>query len=111
MNERLERVGFRFFRLTKLQADEVIQLYPGAKIRPTRKEEEHYVVSLWLQENERYEDLVKFVAEAGLQEEEYGLFVSVRTDFDTGIVRAPQFALRLSRRVGGVVDFSYTVTG
>lgn len=109
MADKRERVGFRFFRLSKDQADEVAKLYPKVSIRPSRVSAEHYVVSWWLQETETYDWLMDFLAEAKLGYEDYGLFVSLRTDSDSDIIRVPQFALELSRRVGGVVDFSYTI--
>lgn len=111
MSNKLERVGFRFFRLQKSQADEIAKLYPKVNIRPARGSSEHYVVSWWLQETETYDWLMDFLAEANLGYEDYGLFVSLRTDSDTDIIRVPQFALDLSRRVGGVIDFSYTYIG
>jgi hypothetical protein len=91
--------------------NEIVKLYPRADVRPARGSSEHYVVSWWLQEIEDYDWLTNFLAEADLRDEDYGLFVSVRTGFDTGIVRIPHFALTLSRRVGGVIDFSYTCIG
>jgi hypothetical protein len=104
-----ERVGFRFFRITKAQVDEISKLYPRANVKPARNDVDKYVVFWWLQETERYEELADFIGKANLHEEDYGLFVSLRTDYDSGVIRVPQFALNLSRRVGGVIDFSYTV--
>jgi hypothetical protein len=109
VDEKRERVAFRFFRLTKAQVDEVARLYPMADVRRARIEADKYVVSWWLQDTETYEELAGFINGALLCEEDYGLFVSLRTDYDTDIIRVPQFALNLSRRVGGVIDFSYTV--
>jgi hypothetical protein len=109
VDEKRERVGFRFFRLTKVQADKISTLYQGANVRPARDDADKYVVSLWLQDTGRYDELAGFIGEANLCEEDYGIFVSLRTDDDTDIIRIPQFALNLSRRVGGVIDFSYTI--
>src|SRR4051794_10720798 len=77
-----ERVGFRFFRLSKDQVDEITKLHPKAGIRPARGSSGDYVVSWWLQETETYDWLIDFLAEAELAHEDYGLFVSLRTDFD-----------------------------
>jgi hypothetical protein len=106
-----ERAGFRFFRLNKAQMNQIVKFCAKADVRPARGSSEHYVVSWWLQETEEYGWLTNFLAEANLCDEDYGLFVSLRTGSDTGIVRIPQFALALSRRVGGVIDFSYTCIG
>ncbi len=106
-----ERVGFRFFRLSRDQVDKVAKIYPKASIRPSRVGSEHYVVSWWLEEIETYDWLMDFLTEAKLGYEDYGLWVSLRTDSDSDIIRVPQFALELSRRVGGVIDFSYTIIG
>jgi hypothetical protein len=105
---KMERVGFRLFRLSKAQVGEITKLYPKAEVRPARGSSGGYVVSWWLQETETYDWLIDFLADAKLGHEDYGLFVSLRTDSDSDIIRVPQFALELSRRVGGVIDFSYT---
>lgn len=109
MDTKRERVGFRFLRLTKAQADEVSKLYPGADVKPARNDVDRYVVFWWLQDTGRYEELADFIGRVDLREEDYGLFVSLRTDYDSDIIRIPQFALSFSRSVGGAIDFSYTV--
>lgn len=50
-----------------------------------------------------------FVEQHGLEDYTYGVFVSLVTDRGGGRIRAPKFVIDLSRAVGGVIDFSFTV--
>ena len=108
MSWKKQRTHFRFTRLTRSQAEELASLGTGVEIKPKKDKPDEYVGVIPLEEGGEYGWIVDFVERHRPGEEDYGLFVSLVTEIDTDIIRAPRFALDLSRRAGGVVDFSYT---
>jgi hypothetical protein len=104
-------VSFRFVRLTREQAERFASLHPDARINAKRKHEGEYVGWVDLEAGGRYDWVEAFAKDLRPPEEDYGLFVSLTTEVDTDIIRVPGFALDLSRRAGGAIDFSYTYVG
>jgi hypothetical protein len=105
-------VSFRFVRLNREQAEKFASLHPDARINAKRKHEGEYVGWVDLEAGGgRYDWVESFAKELHPAADDYGLFVSLTTEIDTDIIRVPDFALDLSRRAGGVIDFSYTYVG
>jgi len=108
MDWKKQKNGFRFTRLARSQAEELASLGSGVRIQPKKDKPDEYVGWIDLEEGGEYGWILDFVERHRPGEEDYGLFVSLVTEIDTDIIRAPRFAMDLSRRAGGVVDFSYT---
>lgn len=70
---------------------------------------EKYAVSWELREGVDYRWIKRFAEQHGLEYDAYGVLVSLVTDQNRGRIRAPKFVIDLSRAVGGVIDFSFTV--
>ncbi len=105
------KVMFRFVRLTREQAKKFASLHPDARINAHHKHEGQYVGWVDLEAEGPYDWVETFAKDLRPAAEDYGLFVSLTTEIDTDIIRVPDFALDLSRRAGGVIDFSYTYVG
>lgn len=78
-------------------------------IHPQFGAPEKYAVTWDLREGMDYVWIKSFVEQHGLEDDTYGVFVSLVTDRGGGRIRAPKFVIDLSRAVGGVIDFSFTV--
>lgn len=103
-----EKHYFRFLRLNGEQAKDLVRLCPDATIRSRAGEAGVLVGSFRLVEGEPYGWITDLVARHRIDEEDYGIFVSLVTEMDTDIIRVPRFVAELYRRTGGVLDFSYT---
>lgn len=102
------RCSFRFFHLSKEQADRVVEANPQAKIRPSRKVLGAFVVSFQLVEDGDYSWLDALISLWNLSQEDFGFFLSLLTARDSDIVSLPVFVGELFRRMGGCFDFSFT---
>lgn len=80
-----------------------------ARSRPARAREGRVTAVFSLRAGVDYTWLAEFIERHEISEEEYGLVFAVSTSFPSGVVRAPAFAAKLHRKVGGVLDFSFTV--
>lgn len=78
-------------------------------IRPQYGAPDKSAVSWEIREGEDYGWIKGFVKQNGIEERNYGVFVSLVTEEYKGTVRVPKFVVELSREVGGVMDFSFTV--
>jgi len=107
-----EQVSFRFFDLTKEEADALKAHIANAELRPQRKDPGKYVVALpWMNPEEDYSWLEHLIQKHKLSEEKYGFFFSLVTADDHGIITMPKFVRVLFRRIGGQLDFSFTASG
>lgn len=106
---RNRRDGFRFLRLTHEQAKLVTDREPSASIKERKAEPGQYVVSFWLREDGDYNWLPGTLAEFSLSENDYGFFISLVTASDSEIVSLPDHVADLYRKLGGQLDFSFTV--
>lgn len=104
-------LAFRFVGLTREQAERFASLHPDARINARRKHPGEYVGWIDLAAGVQYDWVETFIKDLRPAAEDYGLFVSLTTEIDTDMIRVPDFALDLSRRAGGVIDFSYTYVG
>ena len=109
MAYRKERVLFRFLALTKDIVADLRNFQGGIDSRNSHKHPGYVTGTFSLQEGEGYEWIEPFIAKHGIREDQYDIFVSISTDSDSEIVDVPTFAMRLSRRVGGGMTFSFTV--
>lgn len=100
---------FRFFGLNSSQAKEFEGLAGDIKVRRHKGVVENtFVVSMFLEESSNYQWVITFLEKNKFAREDYGFFVSLRTDEDSAIMRMPTHAADLFRLVGGVIDFSFT---
>ena len=104
-----EKFGFRFGSLSEAQAHALREHCPSVEVRPRRDTPGRFVGSFSLSLTDNYDWLQPFVQEGNISDSEYGLFVSLVTRHDSEIVSLPPFVLDLHRRVGGGIDFSFTV--
>jgi len=102
------KIWFRFERLSVTQASELKSLVPTVDVRP-RFDGHGLGGSISISQDTDCNWIPGFVRDAGLQRDTYGVFVSVVTDNDTGIIRVPQFSVELAARLGCHIDVSYTV--
>jgi len=101
-------IWFRFQRLSVTQASELKSLVATVDVRP-RFDGHDFAASIAITPDTDCNWIPGFVRDAGLQRDTYGVFVSVVTDNDTGIIRVPQFSVELAARLGCHIDVSYTV--
>ena len=109
MSHRDEMLGFRFFALSLAQLDELRTICSGVQSRPARKREGLVTGAFTLHEEADYSWVKRFIEECNIPESDYGLFVSISTSRDSEVVRLPAMAAEIFRRVGGQIDFSFTV--
>jgi hypothetical protein len=106
-----EEIWFRFNGISEQQVLALQKAGSPLEVRPKKKSPSQFVVSLRLQDGRDYGWLGQVIADQGIPESKFGLFVSLVTKHDSEIVTLPPFALALSRRVGGLIEFSSTVGG
>jgi len=110
-----ERRIFRFTHVTdEVLKDlrEVMEDKEGLedlRINPQYGAPEKFAVLWDIEEGVDYGWIGRFAERSGLRDDTYGVLVSLVTEEDRGRVRAPKFLIDLSRQVGGVIDFSFTV--
>jgi len=63
------------------------------------------VVCFEVKKNNDYEDLSRFLSVCQLPASSYGLYISFVTERDNDGISIPYFALALSRKVEGRIDF------
>ncbi len=106
---RKEVVAFRFLALRQSHLDELREIHPGVVSRPARKRDGLVTGVFDLQVAVDYSWIKPFIEQRQIPESDYGLFVSISTSSDSEIVSLPKFAADIFRRVGGGIDFSFTV--
>ncbi len=109
MSYRKERVGFRFLNLSRDAADSLRSLTGNPAIKPKHGQPDRYVLSFWLEPGISYGWIDSTIQEHRLDESEYGFFVSLVTDSDSDMIAVPDFAKNLFRRLGGRLEFSFTL--
>jgi hypothetical protein len=112
MSYREDRIAFRFVNLTKEEADELSKHRADAIVRPQRGDPGKYIMSfpnMNLNAEDDYSWIEVLIQKYGLSEDKYDFFVSLLTDSDRNVMVVPKFARALFRRIGGQIEFSYTV--
>jgi hypothetical protein len=109
MAYRTVRIGFRFLALTEQALVELREFQDAVMSRSSLTNPGFVTGGFDLNEEKSYDWIGPFVAKHGIDESDYGLFVSLRTDSDSDMVTIPDFALNLSREIGGEIAFSFTV--
>src|SRR5690349_5573044 len=99
-----EEIWFRFNGISEQQVLALQQADSHLEVRPKKKSPSDFV-SLRLQDGGDYSWLGQVIADQGIPESKFGLFVSLVTKHDSEIVTLPPFVLALSRRVGGLIEF------
>ncbi len=103
-----ERIYFRFFNLDKRLVDYITRIEPEAKKQTSHKGDDH-VVSFRLTSHSDLSWIPGFITKNEIQGKDYGIFVSVLTEYDTRMVDVPRQIVELVRNVGGGIVFSFTV--
>jgi hypothetical protein len=101
--------AFRFLALSPAHLNELREICPEAVSRPVRKREGLVTGVFDLRDDVDYSWIGSFIEERRISENDYGLFVSVSTSSDSEIISLPQFVADIFRKVGGGLDFSFTV--
>ncbi|MBA3424478.1 MAG: hypothetical protein H0U04_08010 [Rubrobacter sp.] len=108
-----EKQVFRFMHLTDDVLADLLEAVKGKegleapRVNPQYGAPEKYAV--WdLEEGADYRWIKDFVQMNGIDEDTYGVLISLVTEEESGKIRAPRFVIDLSREVGGVIDFSFT---
>lgn len=78
------------------------------RVRKT-KYKKLFAVSTWLNEKEDYSILKEAVERLNLPRENYDIFVSVVTEYDTRIIGVPKYVEELAKLIDAPYVFSFTV--
>ena len=104
-----EEYWFRFRSLTETQVHALQNHGVHVELRPKRNSPGQFVASFRLSHADAYDWLPSFVQTYELADSEYGVFGSLLTNHDSEIVTLPAFILDVHRRVGGQIEFSFTM--
>ena len=104
-----EEFWFRFMALSETQVQALRDYCVSAVVRPKRNRPGQFVASFRLSHASVYDWLPSFIQNYDIAASEYGVFVSLVTKHDSEIVTLPAFVLDVHRRVGGQIEFSFTV--
>ncbi len=107
--ENTEEFWFRFISLSETQVHALQGHLVDAQVRPSRNMPGRFVASFRLSPAGAYDWLPSFVQSCNIADSEYGVFVSLLTKHDSEIVTLPAYVLDVHRRVGGQIEFSFTV--
>ena len=102
------RYAFRFLRLDLGQAERIASQFPGSKVRGI-PDTPDFSIAVSVSEETNLDWIEDFVHDEGLAEEQYDFFISTLTDTDSRIVSMPTNMVNLLRKIGGSVEFSFTV--
>ena len=101
--------AFRFLRLDRQQAERVKGEFSDHTVRPAPGNHDRFIVTAGVSVGTKLDWIERFVHEEGISEEHYDFFISTVTDTDTRIVSMPTNMVDLLRKIGGSVEFSFTV--
>ena len=104
-----EEYWFRFMSLGETQVRALQDHCASVEMRPKRNSPGQFVASFRLSHASSYDWLPSFVQTCNIADSQYGMFVSLLTKHDSEIVTLPAFMLDLHRRVGGQIEFSFTM--
>ena len=104
-HENNETHSFRFLKAGSELVEAIRQHEPTAEIRWRG---EAATVSFALCATKSYEWMRGISSSFGLASEDFGVFVSLVTEYDSEMVSLPPYILELTRVVGGHVVFSVT---
>lgn len=104
-----EEFWFRFTSLSEVQVQALQAHCVNVEVRPKRNRSGQFVASFQLSHTSAYDWLPSFIKDCNIGDSEYGLFVSLVTSYDSEIVTLPAFVLDIHRRVGGQIEFSFTM--
>jgi hypothetical protein len=104
-----EEFWFRFLFLNDAQVAALKEHAPDAGARANRTRPDRLCGSFQLEAGQSYDWLPGLIRQWGVNEDEYGVFVSLVTEHDSEIVDVPPYVLDLHKRIGGQIWFSFTV--
>jgi len=113
MNEskpRTERYSFRVVCVPKLVAEEISKKFAHlpCRVNPYFKNEKKFVVSFPLTKDKNYDALGKYLVGCK-RKMTYGLWVSLGTNRDSDGLTVPKYVCDIYQKIGGTIDFSFTV--
>ena len=100
---------FRFESLSESQVRALRQHCGSVEVRPIGNVPDRFVASFQFDPVEKYDWLESFVRVGNISDSEYGVFVYVESTHPTPIVELPPFVVELYRRIGGRMEFSFTI--
>lgn len=103
-----ERCSFRFLRLNQSLVKQVQAHFPGARAR-LREEPSIFGVMIPTSPDTDFAWIERLIEEHQIPEQDYDVFISIVTDSDSRIISMPRYLVDLVRRIGGQVEFSFTV--
>ncbi len=105
-----KKIWFRFFGLPEKSLPLLKLVLPETDLEIRKqKKTGALVVSFQLRRKSHCMKLCAFIRQNKIPPSKYGLWVSLITECPSGGVRVPDFAVKLLRRAGGKLDFSYTL--
>ena len=104
-----EEFWFRFLSLSETQVHALQDHCVSVEVRPKRNMPGQFIASFRLSQASAYDWLPSFVKTCNIADADYGVFVSLLTKHDSEIVTLPAFVLDVHRRVGGQIEFSFTM--
>lgn len=97
--------------LSREQCDKLraAYFYDGIQAMPSKHDPQRFAVTIPLTEALSLEGARALVSQEMLEDDSYGVFVSLVTDRETGGVVVPKFVREVSRALAGSLEFSFTV--
>ena len=105
---RKETVSFRLLELEGDLLPVLTEAIEGIEVKTKRHEEsDRLVVTFDLEEKRDYDKLCRFIVEQKIPRPNYGIWISLVTEADSGGAHVPAYVIELVQRIGGQIDFSF----
>jgi hypothetical protein len=109
---RTEQIYFQFEDPPEGIVGPLAESLEGVDLKVTRgRKTGLFVVSFVLDNNLDVEKLASFIERNNIPQSKYCIWISLVTAFDSDILRVPQVAINLVKRIGGNIVFSFTCVG
>ena len=102
-------VTFRLLAAATGLANEVVLKFPSANVRESRIAPKRSLVAVPIQNQGDADWIANLVRERGLDDGSYEMVVSVESENDSEMSLLPEHASSLFRRIGGRLEFAYTL--
>lgn len=106
---RNEKIFFRIVGLKKNLIDDYKKIVDSEELEVTRyKKTNTFVVSFPIFKWHNFDELIDFIVNHQIEENIYGIYVSLVTESDHDGVSLPRHVVELHKKIGGHLDFSFT---
>lgn len=106
---RNERISFRIVGLEGGLLDDYKKCIGTEEFRATKyKDTSTFVVTFPIEKKRNFNGLIEFINQYHIDENIYGIYVSLVTESDHDGVSLPRHVVELHKKIGGHLDFSFT---